>query len=537
MSTVAQYLVEQMAAWGVRRVYGVVGDTYLPLMDALDSHSTVRFVTVRHEAAAGFMASAEAKLTGRLGVCLATSGPGIANLINGLCDAWADGAPVLAITGQVERAKIGTDTKQYIDQQSMISPVAGYTALLSHEEAAGQVIPAAMRAALAGGTVGHVSIPKDLFGRDCAARVIGPEPYLGTPPTAATGALSTARGMMQAARKPLILVGQGGRNARRSIMALAERWGAGLIHSMPAKGVISWQHPLALGGLGAGGTESAHHALNEADLLLMLGCNWWPQGYVPTEIPIIKVDKVPANIGGKAPVQCGIAGDIGEVVPALERALEGLSKTAVNAWTERLASLKREWERQLVREVAQVGPPLSPQCVVRALEQALPSNAIVTLDTGDHTVWFNRIFGGDHHDLLVSGNWRSLGFGLPAALAAKLAEPTRQVAAFVGDGGLQSLLGELVTAAELDIPVLIVVVNNGGMAIEHNRAVASGLSPLGTTPRNPDFVALARGCGVTATKAVTLSDLQDGLAKAVGHSGPFLVEVITAPLVAPTAGG
>lgn len=531
MGTVAEYMVQQLAAWNIRHVYGVVGDTLFPLMDALARQAAVRFVGVRHEAAAGFMASAEAKLTGRPAACVATSGPGVTNLLNGLGDAGADRAPVVAITGQVESRKIGTDAKQYVDQQSLVRPLAGYTALLAHPDAAGRVLPAALRTAVGEGRVAHVSVPKDLFPLATSAAVTPPEPYLGAPPAADPAVVAGALRNMAAARRPLILMGQGARPAARAVLELAERWGAGVIQSMPAKGAVPGRHPLVLGGLGAGGTDAAHAALKAADLLLAVACNWWPQKYVPADLPVVKVDRAPTNIGGNMRVVYGVPGDVRAVLPQL---LAGVAPAPRPEWRARLSGLKQAWEAQLDAETAPGGPPLSPQHIVRALEAALPPDAVIALDTGDHSVWFNRCFGGEAHEVLVSGTWRSLGFGLPAALAAKLCRPDAAVAALVGDAGLMSLPGELVTAAELGLPVTVVVVNNGCMAIEYNRAQAQGYSTLGTAPRNPDFVRLAEACGLKAWRAVDAPGLAGALADALRSGGPALVDAVAAAPVAPT---
>jgi pyruvate dehydrogenase (quinone)/pyruvate oxidase len=526
-------MVNQLAAWGAERVYGVVGDTLFPLMDAIDRHPGVRFIPVRHEAAAGFMASAEAKLTGRPTCCLATSGPGIANLLNGLGDAYADRVGVIAITGQVERAKIGTESKQYVDQQSFVRPLAGYTALLADPEAVGHILPTALRMAVGERLVAHLSVPKDLFAMDCGAVVVPYEPYLDTPPVPAPAVVRGALDLMASARRPLILMGQGARCAADEVVALAERWGAGIIQSLPAKGAVPWSHPLLLGGLGDGGTDATHTALPEADLLLAAGVNWWPEKYVPAALPVIKLDRSPANIGGKMAVVYGIAGDTRTVLPLLAA---GVDLQARPEWRGRLTALRDAWETRLEMETADSGTLPSPQFIVRTLERVLPPDAIVALDTGDHTVWFNRIFAGERQEVLVSGTWRSLGFGLPAAMAAKLARPGRTVVALVGDTGLMSLMGELVTAAELGLHVVVVVVNNGMMAMERNRAVANGYSTLGTTPRNPDFARLAAACGLSSFMARTGRELQLALPAALAADGPVLIDVLATAPVAPTVG-
>ncbi|MDF2631320.1 MAG: hypothetical protein K0R39_5151 [Symbiobacteriaceae bacterium] len=546
MSTTAEYIVSQLAAWGVRHVYGVVGDTFFPFMDAIAAQEQLRFVPVRHEAAASLMASAEAKLTGRLAVCVATSGPGIANLINGLGDAYADRVPVLAITGQVPTQQIGTNAKQYVDQQALVRPLAGFTELLAHPDAAGTVLPAALRTALGEERVAHLSVPKDLWAQPCNAAVTPPEPFLGAAPCPDPATVEGALDLMRKARRPLLLVGQGARPAREAIMALAEKWGAGVLHSMPAIGVVPWSHPLALGGLGAGGSDAAHAALQEADLLLTIACNWWPPKHVPAHLPVIKVDRQPVAVGGRMEVCYGVPGLAQVVVPRLG---EGAPAEPRPEWRGRLAELKAQWQAKLDLEASAPPAPaaapgpgqgataMAPQQIIRLLEQALPPDAIVALDTGDHTVWFNRVFGGTAHEILVSGRWRTLGFGLPAALAAKLSEPHRSVAALVGDTGIQSLLGELTTAADLGLPVTIIVVNNGEMAIEQNRAITQGHTRLGTAPRNPDFVAVAQACGVQGARARTATELQTALHAAFTASSPTLIDAAATAPVAPTSQG
>lgn len=532
MTTVAQYFAQQLAAWGFRHVYGVIGDTLFPLMDAIAKEPRLRYIPVRHEAAAGFMASAEAKLTGRPAVCIATSGPGIANLLNGLGDAYADRLPLLALTGQVESMKIGTNAKQYVDQQALIRPLAGFTELLAHPDAAGSLLPAALRACLSQSQVAHLSIPKDLWAQPSTASVLPPEPFLTAPPAPESTAVAGALELMRQAQRPLILLGEGARPAQKAILQLAERWGAGLIHSMPAIGIVPQSHPLALGGLGAAGSEASHAALAEADLLLTVACNWWPKRYVPKHVPVIKIDRQPIAVGGTMAVELGVPGLAEVIVPQL---VEGIQPQARTEWRARLKTLKSDWDAQLAQETAPGGTPLSPQQIVHALEEALPPDAIIALDTGDHTVWFGRIFGGSAEAVLLSGRWRSLGFGLPAALAAKLCEPDRTVVAIVGDTGLQSLLGELVTAAELGLSVTVVVVNNGQMAIERNRAKAQGHSLIGTAPPTPDFGLLATACGMRSMRVSTSVELAEALHWGLISNGPFLINAIASAPMAPTS--
>lgn len=539
---VASFLVQQLAAWGVERIYGVVGDAIFELADALARQRDIRFIACRHEAAAGFMASAEAKLTGRPGVCTATSGPGAASLINGLCDAYADRAPVLAITGQSPLGKLGTGYKQDIDQQRLMGALAGHTALLAAPEAAPLQLALAWRGALEG-RVGHISVPKDVWnGEVPGAQVRGPEPYLTAPPVPSPAVIDGALPLLQGARRPVILAGHGALPAASDLVALAERWGAPVITALPAKGLISFDHPLALGGLGHGGSEAATRALNEADLVLAVATNWWPERYVPGGTGeatgasaqagprIVRVDSHPANIGARAAVDYGLAGDVRTVIPRLAA---GLTPQAVGAWQQRAADWKREWSERLRAEQATRSVPLHPSFVMHALEQALPPDATVAVDTGDHTVWFNRAFGGQQHRVLVSGTWRSLGFALPAAIAATMVTPGRCAAAVVGDGALTSLLGELLTASRYRAPLILALINNGSYAMELTGMRRAGLLPLGTALNNPDFALLAEGCGMAGVRVEKPDDLLPALRKAVATREPVLVDIVTAALEVP----
>lgn len=277
--TVGEYLVEQLAAWGVQRIYGVAGDTLFFLLDSIGKSEKLEFVATRHESAAAFMASAEAKLTGRMTVCIATSGPGMLNLLNGLADAHTDRAPVLAITGQVPTDSIGTGYKQYIDQQVMIQPLAGYSALLITPQSMPILLATAAATAQLKGQVVHLFIPKDLFGQIVAAEIKPSRDYQGVLPEPGEEQLQQAAQLASNAQRPVMLVGLGARESGEAVVELAEKLSAPMILSLPAKGVVPGNHDYVLGGLGQGASDVAHKALLEADLVIAIGETWWPKQY------------------------------------------------------------------------------------------------------------------------------------------------------------------------------------------------------------------------------------------------------------------
>jgi pyruvate oxidase len=529
---VATYTLHQLAAWGVRHVYGVIGDAILPLLDALARQDQLRFVPVRQEAAAGFMASAEAKLTGRLAVCIGTSGPGLANLINGLGDAYADRVPVLALTGQVESYKVGTDVKQEINQQALLQGLAGYTALLAGPGAMPQVLVRALKTAVGGGRVAQVSVPKDYWSAPLEAQARPPEPYLTAPPVATPEVLREAAALLGRARRPVILAGHGARPAAEALLALAGAWGAGVILALGGKGMVPGAHPLVLGGVGTGGSDAAHAALAACDMVLVAGSTWWPPAQMPKGGTVVQVDRCPANIGGQTAVAYGVAGDCRQVMPALAEALKESTRAGGGeraAWLEQLGAWKKAWEAKLTQEAAAPAPDGSvpPARLARALERVAPPGSIITLDTGDHLLWFNRHFRGDGQRVLFSGTWRSMGFGLPAASAAKLCQPGARVMALVGDGGLTMTLGELAIPAQQDLDLTVVVARNGSLALEEHKASAEGLQPFGQRLNNPDFAAVARAFGWKAWTVEEPAALDLTVQDAVDHPGPALVDVRT----------
>lgn len=529
--TVADTIVQQLAAWGVRRIYGVAGDTFLDFLDAIDRSQVISFVAVKHESTAAFMASAEAKLTGGLGVCLATSGPGMANLLNGLGDAYQDKAPVLAITGQVPTKKIGTDTKQYLDQQVFIAPLAAYSACLSSPEATVDVFAKAIHHALEWGAVTHVSVPKDLFAQQQTNAIRQKPQMVRGLSQLNAGDLTQAVQVLKSAKQPCVVAGIGARPVAQEIVKLCEAWGAGLILSLGAKGMVEESCPLLMGGIGKAGSPQAAEVLKKADVVLLVGDNWWPEGYVPENTRVVQVDYQSSNIGTRFPVELGLVGSTETVIPALLQEMQGVTPNP--QWIEQIKQARQQWFAQVEQEATTEGTPIHPARLMRALENTVAPDAILCVDTGDHTVWFNRIFHGKKQDVLFSGTWRSMGFGLPAAMACQLAEPNRQVVAVVGDGCLGMNLADLSTAARYHLPITILVVNNGFLQMETDRQVVSRHSKLGSDLTNPDFVRVAEACGLAGFRVQDSTELDQIVAQALSLQGPVLVDVVTASVMFP----
>ena len=523
--TVAEVILEQLSYFGVKRIYGVTGDTIIGLLDAIAKQDSIEFISVRHESVAAFMASAEAKLTGKLAVCTATMGPGATNLLNGLGDAYSDKAPVLVITGQAPSHKIGTDYQQYVDQQELFKPFASYSANLTSEEAIVDIMQKAAQVSLQQRAVSHISIPKDLFKMESNVQA---KPL----PTVLKGTFSfdlqdveEVASVMNNAKKPMILAGAGAKKAAPTIVKLAEQWGAGILYSLGGKGILPNSTEHLLQGIGEGGNPYAKDVFKEADVVLIAGATWWPDGYVPENAKIIVIDLHIENANRRMPIDFGIKGDTQHIIPVLLKGIENYQPN--KEWVERIKQTKEKWEEVNESEGLVNGFPVHPSRIVRALERVVEEDAILALDTGDVTVWMNRNFRQSNQKMLFSGYWRSMGFGLPAALAAKLAFPNKQVVAVVGDGGIQMTLADLLTASQHKIDITVIVFNNGSLQMESDKIQAAGDEEEGTQMMNPNFVSLARACGWRGYQIEEGQEMEMILEEAIRIKGPTLVDVFT----------
>jgi pyruvate oxidase len=527
---VAEWVAEQLAVWGVNTVYGVPGDAILPLVDAFNKHPRINFISVKHEASGALMASAEAKLMDRVGVCVGTSGPGTVNLMNGLADAKSDRVPVLAITGQVDSFNLGTEYKQYIDQSLLMAAVAAYNGLVATPDACNDVLVSALRTAVSSGTVTHVAFARDIWQMPVEEGIRSPEPYLGTKAQSAPEVIAEAVRRLNEAQRPAILAGRGIKNLGGFLIELAEKWRSGVCMTMPAKGMLCGTHPLVMGGLGEGGSDASTAMLMEADLILIIGATWWPEQYVPAAARIIQIDAVPENIGRQMQVEYGVIGNLAVVLPQI---IAGLAARDNRPWVERLAELRDQWLNRLAPEIQADHYPVAPAYLIKTLEDTIAGDAVVAVDVGDHAVWFNRIFAGERQDILISGSWRTMGFGMPAAISAKLANPGRQVVALVGDGCIAQNMGEFLTAVRYRLPITVVVVNNGYLAMEKGKMEAKNLDSAVTAVTNPNFADFAAACGGVGFRVTRAGELASTLQQAIHSDQPAIVDVMTSPAMFP----
>lgn len=539
-TTVAQIILEHCRLWGVKNIYGVAGDAILSLLDAIAQQKNIRYTDVHHESSAAFMASTEGKCTQQIGVCIGTSGPGLVNMINGIADAAADHIPMLVISGQVETRKTRTETKQYINQQQMIHPLAVFSTQVIHPDAIVDALQQAFIQATTLRGVAHISVPKELFNAFSTQTPRGSIGLLNHPDSVPKNIsqLDQASLSLRAAHKPMMLIGEGARMVGSEVVQLAETLQAGIIETLGAKGTIAYDHPLLIGGIGNGGTTESQQLLHEADCVLVVGANYWPEDFVPQQTQIIQIDISPANIEGHKEVVCGLVGDAQDILPMLrQRVQEQQTYQPIDrhAWETRVQQTKAVILSQFERERTMASADeLSPQQLMTTLDTHVDANAIIVLDTGDHTLWFNRNFRAKQQSVLFSGKWRTMGYALPSAIAAKMIYPDKQVVAIVGDGGMSMTMLELLTAVKHNISLTVIVVNNQTLALEKHKMIKEGSQPFGVDLTNPHFAQAAQSFGALGKRVHTQQELSATLEETKNENLPVCIEVMTTDEMIPT---
>ncbi len=523
--TVSEVLVDQLAAWDVNYVFGLPGTTCLGVVDAIRKHDTIRFIKVRHEEAAALMASAYAKLTGKVGVCLTIAGPGATNLITGLYDAKMDRAPVLALTGQVKLQYIGPGSFQEIDQDALFNSFCIFNKTINSKEQTIELVTLALKHALVDRGVAHLAIPNDVQKEVLDARI---EPMEGRIPDfriVNTELIERAVRLIDEAAQPVIIAGWGARDYGAKILELAKRIHAPVATTYRAKGVVPENHELALGALGDVGTPMARRFVREADLLLVLESSFSEKTNIPQK-RTIQVDIDPLNLAKEFPIEVPILGECGVVIEQLLAKVK--HRTNQQLLTE-IRQEKEKWYAQLDKEADAEASPLRAPFIMKVLQETVDPTAIITIDVGDNSFWFGRNFRMTQQRLLMSGYLATMGFGLPAAIAAKLAAPEKQVVCITGDGGFAQVMGEFLTAIEHDLAIIVVILNNNELAMISLEQRIEGYPKFATELENPNFADYAvscGGCGFTVHKPV---ELEAALVQAIEVKKPAIVDIETDP--------
>jgi len=539
--TAADVLIETLLDWGVSVVFGLPGDGINGIMEALrQRQDRIRFVQVRHEETAAFMACAYAKYTGRLGVCVATSGPGGLHLLNGLYDAKLDGQPVLAITGHHYHDLIGTFAQQDVDLDRVFADVARYSVRVMGAAHVENVTTLACRTALAYRTPAHINFPVDLQEQEIKERSPRNRAGHASDVFARGGGLPAdedlqrAADILNAGEKVAMLVGRGALGASDEVEHIAEILGAPVIKALLGKGVLPDDHPLTTGGIGLLGTRPSEEAIAQCDTLLIVGSSFpyiefYPK---PGSVKAVQIDIDPVRIGLRCPVDVGLVGDTRRTLAKL---IALLQPKIDRSFLEKAQKGMREWNELMDERASRMDMPMKPQVLAAAISKQLADDAIVSCDSGTVTTWFARhIRARRGQQFSLSGNLASMACGLPYALAAQIAFPERQCVAIVGDGALSMLMAELATAVKYQLPVRIFVLSNRTLGmIKWEQMVFLGNPEYGCELQPIDFAAVARACGATGVRVEDPRQCDDVVRAALAAPGPVLVDAIVDPFEPP----
>lgn len=523
--TVADVLVETLVAHGVTHVFGMVGHSNLGFAEAMrraEERGELTYVGIRHEGAASFAASAYGKLTGRPAACFAIAGPGSTNLLTGLYDAKLDGAPVIAISGQVPSSVRGRGAFQDVDLSAVFADVAVSTTTVQAGSDHAELAALAVKHAIDGRGVAHLVLPDEVQIQPSDAPAAAPAGRFGPhglrPDTAA---LDAAVALVRDARRPVIVAGAGARGAESELIALAERLGAPVLTTFKAKGLVPDTHPLGGGVLGRSGTPVASWLMNESDLLVVVGASFSNHTGIAAYKPIVQIDDRPAAIGRFHAVTAGVQGDAATV---LELLLADLGPVKAEDQRPDVAARWELWRAEKLRRVADDrGLGVSAAAVFDALSRHLPADAVVTVDVGNHAYSLGRYLESQGQPVLMSGYLGSIGFGYPAALGAAAAAPDRPVLAVTGDGGFAQYAMELTTAVKYGVPVKHLLLDNHSLGKIGKEQLAAQYPVWHTSLHNPDWAAYAQLCGATGIRVDRREDLDDAMTSLFAADGPALL--------------
>jgi pyruvate dehydrogenase (quinone) len=515
--TVADQMVETLAAAGVRRIWGIVGDSLNGFTDSLRRHGGIQWLHVRHEEVAAFAAGAEAHVTGQLAVCAGSCGPGNLHLINGLFDCHRSGVPVVAIAAQIPSTEIGSGYFQETHPEHLFQECSSYCELVSSPSQMPRVLEIAIRRAVAESCVCVVVIPGDIALRSAIdappphqAALLLPRPTVTPPPEAIASLVSLLNG----ATRVTLLCGRGCQGAHDEILRLADSLKAPIVHAMRGKEHVEWDNPYDVGMTGLIGFSSGYYAMGSCDALLMLGTDFPYSQFYPKGARIAQVDIKPAAIGRRTELDIGLLGDVRSTLQALLPHLTGArDDTHLKTCVAHYHEARKELDE---RATGRPGGTLHPQHIARAINELAADDAIFTCDVGLPTVWAARYLAMNGRRRLIGSFWHgSMANAMPQALGAQAAFPGRQVVSLSGDGGFTMLMGDLLSAKQLGLPLKIVVFNNGALGFIELEQKSAGFVDTGTGLENPDFAAMANAIGIHGVRIDDPADVETKMALAM----------------------
>jgi pyruvate dehydrogenase (quinone) len=528
--TIAETIVRTLHAAGVRRVYGIPGDSLNGITDALRRRKDMRWVHVRHEEAAAFAAGADAHLTGTLAVCAGSCGPGNLHLINGLFDCERSRVPVLAIAAQIPSGEIGRNYFQETHPQNLFQECSQFCEMITSAEQMPGVLETAIRVAVSRRGVSVIVVPGDVAllkmpDDPAPSPALLPAPAVIHPGERELDALGA---MLNGAARVTLLCGRGCLGAHDKVMRLAEVLKSPIVHALGGKEAIEFDNPYDVGMTGLIGFSSGYHAMNDCHMLLMLGTDFPYRQFYPPGAKIAQIDLRGENLGRRCKLDLGLIGDVNATIEAL---LPRLKVKTERAHLDRsLANYKKA--RRGLDDLAVGRPghkPIHPQFLASTIGKLASDDAIFTCDVGTPTVWAARYLQMNGRRRLIGSFMHgSMANAMPQALGAQAAYPGRQVIAFSGDGGFTMMMGDFITLVQEKLPVKIVVFNNGTLGFVELEMKATGILDFGVDLSNPDFAAMARAMGVLAHRVEDPAALADAAGEVLAHDGPALLDVVTA---------
>jgi pyruvate dehydrogenase (quinone) len=525
----ADLMIEVLESVGVRRIYGVAGDSLNALTEAMRKRGTIDWIHTRHEETAAFAAGAEAHLTGNLAVCAGSCGPGNLHLINGLFDCHRSRVPVLAIAAQIPSAEIGRGYFQETHPDQLFRECSHYCELVSHPEQLPGILESAIRAAIGRRGVAVIVLPGDVAQQDFSAKisakagVVVQSPVVVPPDTE----LEALTALLRKNPRVTLLCGRGCAGAHAEVLALAERLKAPIVHALGGKEHIEWDNPYDVGMTGLIGFSSGYEAMQACDMLLMLGTDFPYRQFYPAQATVAQIDIRPENLGRRTPLELGLVGDVKATLRALLPKVQ--DRDDRSHLDQSLAHYRKA--REGLDALAQGLPgrkPIHPQYLAHVVSENAADDAVFTFDVGTPTIWAARY-------LRMNGRRRMIGSlvhgsmanALPQAIGAQAAFPNRQVISLSGDGGFAMLMGDLLTLSQQKLPVKLVIFNNSSLGFVALEMKASGLLETGTDLKNPDFAAMARAVGIEGIRVEDPGDLERAVKEALAHDGPALLDVVT----------
>jgi pyruvate oxidase len=524
-TNVADKIVEQLEAYGVKNIYGIPGDSNLPLIESIRKSKKIKFILTRHEETAAFMASAHGKITGSLGVCISIAGPGSTNLITGLMDASNDRSPVLALTGQIPEIYLGSEAFQEIDQIELFQPFTVFSESIARTNQVLKLVSTAIKKAYQKPGVSVLSTPTDVLVEKLDEKIYQPDKRLFLSSAEANDQdIKKAATLIDSSKKIIIFAGWGSRNAAKEILELSKKIKAPIATTSRAKGVFIESDKYCVGVVGSIGARHAAKAMQHSDLIIIVGSGFRQANLIPPIKKFIQIDIDSSRIGKTFNVDVGLIGDAKLSIEKLTKVVK--EKTENKAFLDKIIENKTQHLAEIEEDSKDFSKPIKPGFVVQALNKNISKDAIICIDVGDHTYWFYKKFICRGQRTFLSANIASMGFGFPAALSAKLDFPDKQVICVTGDGGFGMLMADFTTAVREKLDLKVILFNDGKLKNIKKEQLRDNFPEYGISFPNPNFAEFAETAGGEGYRITDPKQLDEILKKSFKSKKPSLIEII-----------